>query len=304
MSINFAILGLLSYKSLSGYDLKKIIQDSPFMHWSGNNNQIYKALVELLDDGFVTNEVQHQESSPSKKIYTITDDGRSELKRWVQSAPEPPELKKTFLVQLAWADLLSPSELDDLLSKYEEEIQLQLAAHEEKKRRDSFSPKRTEREVYLWTMIHENMGSYYRNELQWLRQIREGLGINVKEENGLNIQVIEKNNRKIVYCSSAEVPISTGQDALDLISVTYEHDTDLVLIHADALSGDFFKLRSGVAGEILQKFVNYQRKAALIISSSDTVKGKARELLAETNKGNAFRTFGSMEEAESWLIGE
>lgn len=67
MSINFAILGILSSKSLTGYELKKIIQESPFMYWSGNNNQIYKALAEMLATGLVTNEVQQQEGSPSKK---------------------------------------------------------------------------------------------------------------------------------------------------------------------------------------------------------------------------------------------
>lgn len=67
MSIQYAILGLLSWKPASGYELKKVIEQSPTMHWSGNNNQIYRSLVQLLDKGYVTNEVQHQESSPSKK---------------------------------------------------------------------------------------------------------------------------------------------------------------------------------------------------------------------------------------------
>ena len=70
MSINFAILGILSYKPMTGYDLKKIIQDSTFMPWSGNNNQIYRSLTKLLDEGLVTNEVLHQESSPTKRFIT------------------------------------------------------------------------------------------------------------------------------------------------------------------------------------------------------------------------------------------
>jgi len=111
MSIDYAILGILSSKSLTGYDLKKIIQESPFMYWSGNNNQIYRSLVKLHDKGFVTNEVEYQESSPSKKVYTITKEGISELKDWVLSSPEPPEFKKMFLIQLAWSDQLNSEEL-------------------------------------------------------------------------------------------------------------------------------------------------------------------------------------------------
>ena len=119
MSIKYAILGLLSWRSSTGYELKKFFEESSTMYWSGNNNQIYKALVQLSEEGFVTNETQHQEGSPSKKIYTITDDGLSELKDWVISFPEAPEFKKSFLVQLAWADQLNSEELNMLLSNYE-----------------------------------------------------------------------------------------------------------------------------------------------------------------------------------------
>ena len=104
MSIESAILGILSWKPATGYELKKIFEDSSFMHWSGNNNQIYKALVRLKDDGCVTGETVLQEGSPSKKIYTITDAGRAELKAFARSAPGAPECRKPFLVQLAWAD--------------------------------------------------------------------------------------------------------------------------------------------------------------------------------------------------------
>ena len=176
MSIKHAILGILSYQPLTGYDLKKIIQDSPFMPWSGNNNQIYKSLVELLREGSVTKEVQHQESSPSKKIYTITQEGVEELKKWVLTSPEAPEAKKLFLVQLAWADLLKDDELDALLSKYEEEIKIQIILQQEKQRRGIFSPGRTPREKLIWEMIYENIIFSYEHELAWVKKVRSKLG--------------------------------------------------------------------------------------------------------------------------------
>ena len=40
MAIRYAILGLLSWRPFTGYDLKKMIGDSVFLYWSGNNNQI------------------------------------------------------------------------------------------------------------------------------------------------------------------------------------------------------------------------------------------------------------------------
>jgi PadR family transcriptional regulator AphA len=175
MSIKLAILGILSWKPSTGYDLKKIIEESSAMYWSGNNNQIYKTLVQLLDEGLVTNEVQHQESSPSKKIYSITEKGLADLKSWVLTPADLPEFKKAILTKLAWADLLSTAELDDLLSGYEQEVRLQISLEQEKKRRGLYAPKRTPREIYLWDMIDDNIISSYNNELLWVQQLRQGL---------------------------------------------------------------------------------------------------------------------------------
>lgn len=305
MSINHAILGILSSKPMTGYDLKKIIQDSPFMPWSGNNNQIYKVLVELLEEGFVTNEVHHQDSSPSKKIYTVTEAGRAELKSWVLSAPEAPEFKKTFLIQLAWADLLDSEELAGLVTRYENEVLLQIAAQQETMRRDEFAPDRTDREAKLWDMIHGNILSSLRHELDWIRQLRESLTFpHTKEAETMNYQVIEREGRRYILSASPEAPIRTEQDAVDLVAAGIEQDTRLLMLHADALPEDFFKLRTGLAGAILQKFVNYRLRVAAVVPDGQLIQGKMKEMLAESNKGKDFRMFTSKDEAERWLLGE
>ncbi|OKP70105.1 PadR family transcriptional regulator [Paenibacillus sp. P3E] len=177
MSINHAILGLLSGKPMTGYDLKKLIQESSFLYWSGNNNQIYKALVELLNEGFVTNKVHHQGSLPSKKIYTVTPAGLAELRQWVLSPPEPPEFKKTFLIQLAWADLLNTDELNFLLAGYEQEVHTQLLLLEGQAARISFGQECNRRGITLWKLIHSNLVSTYTHELVWLGQLRQELGL-------------------------------------------------------------------------------------------------------------------------------
>lgn len=185
MSINYAILGILSYDSYTGYDIKKIIQDSTFMYWSGNNNQIYKSLIELLDEGLVTGKVQYQESSPSKKIYTITDEGLKKLKNWVLSESNLPEFKNMFLVQLAWSDLLSSEELNELLTKYENDIKTQIIMQKEKRVRDVFKPNRTSREFHLWDLIYDNIISSCENELSWIQKTRRIINSIEGDQNGL-----------------------------------------------------------------------------------------------------------------------
>jgi PadR family transcriptional regulator, regulatory protein AphA len=173
MDLRSAILGLLSWKPSSGYDLKRIISDSDIFYWSGNNNQIYKSLIELLQEGLVTYQVQIQESLPAKKIYSITDHGLSELRQSLLEGPEIPELHKSFLIQLAWADLLSDTEILALLEKYADEIANRLRMVQTQTARPGYSPDRSKREKYLWMRIGENIIAAYQTELDWVRQTQQ-----------------------------------------------------------------------------------------------------------------------------------
>jgi len=178
---------------MTGYDIKKMFAGSAAFYWSGNNNQIYTTLVRLHENELVTREVEIQEDSPSRKIYSITAKGRAELQKWLVTEPEPPQLKNPFLIQLAWADQLSPEELDALLEKYEVEIQMQLAMLQNQRQQQNIDPAgkvrdayinasqaRTPREAVLWTMIQENWISFYANELNWVRKLRQQLSIQGK----------------------------------------------------------------------------------------------------------------------------
>lgn len=175
MTIQYAILGLLSWRPLSGYDLKKIMADSTAFYWSGNNNQIYKALVQLHNEGLVDIEVQEQENYPARKEYTITEQGAAALRRWVLSEPEPAQFRNTFLIQLAWADQLDAAELDGLLARYEHAVEMQLLMLRERERRGVLNPARTPREAYLWNQISQYFLTAYAEELAWVRSLRQGV---------------------------------------------------------------------------------------------------------------------------------
>ena len=303
MTIHYAILGILNYQPMAGYDLKKRIQDSIFMHWSGNNNQIYTALVELLEEGLVTNEVQFQDNLPSRKVYTITAGGVEKLRAWAASVPEPAEFKNSFLIQLAWADLLDNDAIHEMLTKYENEIGLQLIMNREKIRRGSGFTPRTERESFLWNRIDENILSFYQNELEWVRNTRKLLlefGTD-KEEANMNYQTIENENARYVELFSCKTAIRTEQDALDLISLCGEQDINQLMIHSKALSDDFFKLKTGIAGSVLQKFINYSVKVAIVIPDLSKLNSRFKELMSEANRSRQYRFFDKATEAEAWF---
>lgn len=176
LSIKHVILGFLSRSRLTGYDLKKLFADSIILPWSGNSNQIYTALVDLHKEGLVTQEVQHQEHLPARKVYAITEQGREALREWVaMSEPEPPQIRNPFLVQLAWADQLSADKLDRLLAQYEAELAVQIRMLREQQQRQLPDPTRSPRDAYLWTAISGNLIAFYTHELEWARELRQGL---------------------------------------------------------------------------------------------------------------------------------
>jgi DNA-binding PadR family transcriptional regulator len=175
MTIQYAILGLLSWKPSSGYELKKVFEDSPYLYWSGNNNQIYKSLLQLQTDGLIEHKTVHQDGAPSKKIYSLTGNGNAALKEWITTFSAIPEFKKPFLIQMAWADMLSRDELNEMFIRYEKEIEKQLIHQKDLYDREKDWPNRSQRETFLWNMISVNLMSTFQSELAWVRKVRQQL---------------------------------------------------------------------------------------------------------------------------------
>lgn len=175
MDLRTTLLSLLNWRPCSGYDLKRIISDSDLYYWSGNNNQIYKFLLELQQQGWVTFESIQQASLPTKKIYSITESGRVALHESLMSELEVPELHKSFLIQLAWAETLTDAEVLGLLQKYEEEVNNGLRLAEGQQQRKQDQPGRSARERYLWERVHENLVQSWRAELAWTRETRKAI---------------------------------------------------------------------------------------------------------------------------------
>jgi PadR family transcriptional regulator AphA len=173
MDLRYTILGILSWKPSSGYDLKRIISSTELYYWSGNNNQIYKSLFELNGKGLVTYQVQAQKSLPAKKIYSITEKGSYELHQRLLSIPEIPDMHKDFLVQLAWAEKLTDEDILVLLGKYEFEIFIRLGMCQAYFEEPGNIPDRSKREKYIWKRIADNLIATYQTELDWVRQTQQ-----------------------------------------------------------------------------------------------------------------------------------
>ncbi|HNF95132.1 MAG TPA: PadR family transcriptional regulator, partial [Anaerolineales bacterium] len=82
--LKYALLGFLSYSPLTGYELKQRMDSSTNNFWNANLSQIYTSLKSLEEDGWVKSKIQAQDDKPDKRIYTLTDEGLSSLKAWLE----------------------------------------------------------------------------------------------------------------------------------------------------------------------------------------------------------------------------
>ncbi|MGI2297325.1 DUF4180 domain-containing protein [Paenibacillus sp. GXUN7292] len=102
----------------------------------------------------------------------------------------------------------------------------------------------------------------------------------------MNIIIDEKGDSKVVIIDSSETLIRNVQDALDLMaSIQYNHESNKFVIGESNLTEEFFELKTRLAGEILQKYVNYNIKLA-IVGDFDKYNSKSlNDFIYECNKG-------------------
>ena len=118
----------------------------------------------------------------------------------------------------------------------------------------------------------------------------------------MNIEYIKRNGTDIAAVSGEAAEVTTPQAALDLaMTVKYETGGSCLAIDKRVLGENFFVLSTGVAGEILQKFVNYHVKAAVYGDYSRYTSKPLRDFIRESNRGKHFFFAASREEALEWL---
>ncbi len=114
----------------------------------------------------------------------------------------------------------------------------------------------------------------------------------------MQVRTVTKNDVTIAVVESETPLILDTSSALDLLAtVRYETDCDCMALFKSAVTEEFFRLSSGVAGDVLQKFINYQMKLAIIGDYSHYTSKPLRDFIYESNKGRNIFFVGTEEEA-------
>ena len=117
----------------------------------------------------------------------------------------------------------------------------------------------------------------------------------------MEIDIIEINGKNIAVLRSLGVMIQETQDALDLLAEASYLNSHKIIIKEDQVTPAFFELKSGIAGEILQKFSTYNVQLAIIGDFSKYTSKSLRDFMFESNIFGRINFVSSFEEAKEKL---
>ncbi|MFZ5966122.1 MAG: PadR family transcriptional regulator [Bacillota bacterium] len=81
--LKYAILGLLNKRPMTGYEIGKEFNYELAEFWYANHSQIYPELKKLADEGLVTFNIEISGDILESKRYSITEEGRTDLLKWL-----------------------------------------------------------------------------------------------------------------------------------------------------------------------------------------------------------------------------
>jgi len=131
MSLAHAILVSLEECPQSGYDLAKKFDGSVGFFWKATHQQIYRELTKLEELAWLIPQTIAQVGRPDKKLYSLTDLGRENLKIWIAQPCEVSPNKEELLVKIYAGHLVSPKILEKEISRHQQLHQETLAIYQE-----------------------------------------------------------------------------------------------------------------------------------------------------------------------------
>ncbi|MBK8657125.1 MAG: DUF4180 domain-containing protein [Haliscomenobacter sp.] len=113
----------------------------------------------------------------------------------------------------------------------------------------------------------------------------------------MELKTHEKENTQIAEVISDSLVIAGAGDGLDLLGTLYFQGYSGAVLYENTITPDFFDLKTGIAGEILQKFTNYRVKLAIVGDFKKYTSKPLRDFIAESNRGRHVHFAASLAEA-------
>jgi hypothetical protein len=118
----------------------------------------------------------------------------------------------------------------------------------------------------------------------------------------MRIDLSDINGICIAEIISDKIEINNTQDALNIMANCGYKGAGTIIIHEQNVIPDFFDLKTGIAGEILQKFSNYNVRLAIVGDFSKYQSKSLRDFIYESNKTGRINFVNSVEQAKDALL--
>jgi len=125
-----AVLGLLSIRSLSGYDIRQLAKRSIGHFWSESYGQIYPTLKQLEKELLVKSRMERLRGKPDRIVYSLTPNGLLELQRWIKLPARSETLRNELLLKLFFCRHAAPSNAIEHVTRHRETHRALLATYE------------------------------------------------------------------------------------------------------------------------------------------------------------------------------
>ena len=129
--LKHALLGLLTYAPMTGYDLKQIMVQSTSNFWYAKQSQIYTTLKAMEEDELVESVIEEQKGKPDRRVYSLQEKGKRALKVWLGESITELELRKeSVLLKLFFSAPKGKRELLENLEHLQKLHQTQLGVYQ------------------------------------------------------------------------------------------------------------------------------------------------------------------------------
>jgi len=172
MSLIYTMLGFLALEPMTGYDLKKCMDNSTQFFWHAELSQIYPTLKQLENKGLITADVISQDGKPDKKVYSVTETGREALKAWLsEPLDETPAMKSTVMLKMFFLEFLEKEEIiAQMRCQLEaQRVRLKRYQYETRQQIQEFAlTSNSEGKGVLWELIRQYGELQAQTSIQWL----------------------------------------------------------------------------------------------------------------------------------------
>lgn len=120
-TLQYALLGLLARRPLTGYEILKRFNRSVVFFWHAKQSQIYAELKRMERLGLVTSRLEVQWRRPNRRYYAMTPAGEAALRGWVDARTPVGPVKDEMLLRTFFSDRLPPAHVAARLRRHGDE---------------------------------------------------------------------------------------------------------------------------------------------------------------------------------------